>query len=68
MAKGADPYALAVVQGHLLKSKEMYVSLEKAYAGRSTQFLYSIQTEPAFDPFRSEPAFRDLMQKMGFTQ
>jgi len=65
---GDDPFNLAVVQAHLGTSKEMYASLEKAYAFRSTGLVYSIQTEPAFDRYRSEQAFRLLVQKMGFVQ
>jgi len=40
-----------------------YASLEKAYQQRSTEMLYWIQTEPAFDRLRSEPRFQDLLRK-----
>ena len=65
---GADPFDLAVIQAHLGKSKDMYDTLEKAYIVRSKNLLYSIQTEPAFDPYRSKPSFRDLTTRMGFKQ
>jgi len=35
----------------------MYDSLAKAYQQHSTNLLYWLETEPAFDRFRSEPRF-----------
>jgi len=63
---GDDPYNMAVVQAHLDESKEMYASLERAYTTRSNYLVYTIKTEPAFDRFRSEEPFRNLVQKIGF--
>jgi len=60
-----DPYILATVEARLGKTDAMYDSLAKAYEQRSTNLLYSIEGESAFDPFRSEPRFRDLMRTMG---
>jgi eukaryotic-like serine/threonine-protein kinase len=60
-----DPYDLATVEARLGKTGAMYDSLAKAYQQRSTSLLYAIDTEPAFDRFRSEPSFKDLMRTMG---
>jgi len=38
--------------------------LEKAYQSRSTSLLHMIM-QPAFDPYRSDPRFQDLMSKTG---
>jgi len=61
-----DPYDFAVVEAHLEKRDAMYESVAKAYQQRSTNLLYGIPTEPAFDPYRSEPRYTDLMRTMGF--
>jgi len=44
----------------------MYATLEKAYTLRSRNLLYSIQTEPAFDPYLYEHNFKELVHRMGF--
>ena len=63
-----DPFRLAIVQAHLGEPKDMYASLEKAYAVRSRELLYSITNEPALDRYRTEQRFRDLTDRMGFKQ
>jgi len=54
-----------MVQARLGDTDATYASLEKAYQQRSTEMLYWIQTEPAFDRLRSEPRFQDLLRKTG---
>ena len=67
-AAQGDPFGLAVVQAHLGEWQNAYATLEKAYTLRSRDLLHSIQTEPAFDPYRSEQNFQDLVHRMGFKQ
>ena len=43
----------------------MFASLGKAYQKRSTELLYWLQSEPAFDKFRSDDRFRDLTRRIG---
>jgi serine/threonine-protein kinase len=62
---GADPFDMAVIQSKLAKTDAMFGSLEKAYQKRSTNLLYWMQTEPAFDNFRADPRFRDLVRRIG---
>jgi eukaryotic-like serine/threonine-protein kinase len=62
---GTDPFDLAVIQSKLEETEAMFASLEKAYQKRSTQLLYWTQTEPAFDKFRADPRFRDLVRRIG---
>jgi len=60
-----DPYDLATVEARLAKNDAMYDFLGKAYLQRSTKLLYWMESEPAFDHFRSEPRFKALMRTMG---
>ena len=64
-SSGTDPFGTAMVQARLGDTDATYASLEKAYQQRSTEMLYWIQTEPAFDRLRSEPRFQDLLRKTG---
>jgi hypothetical protein len=55
---------MAVIQGKLGETDAMFASLEKAYQKRSMELLYWLQSEPAFDKFRSDARFRDLMRQI----
>jgi len=55
---------MAVVQSKLGETDAMFASLEKAYQKRSTELLYWLQSEPAFDKFRSDARFRDLAPRI----
>jgi tetratricopeptide (TPR) repeat protein len=61
---GTDPFDMAVIQSNLGETDAMFASLGKAYQKRSTELLYWMQSEPAFDKFRSDDRFRDLTQRI----
>ncbi len=65
---GADPFAMATVEARLGNEDAMYANLDKAFNQRSTEMLYWMQTNPAFDNFRSGIRFRDLLRRMGLTE
>ena len=44
--------------------EEALADLEKAYAERSL-IMVTLRAEPAFDPLRSDPRFKDLMHRVG---
>src|SRR5258708_35868942 len=62
---GTDPFDMAVIQSRLAETDAMFASLETAYHKRSTELLYWMQTEPAFDKFRADPRFRDRVRRIG---
>jgi tetratricopeptide (TPR) repeat protein len=53
-------YERSVLDAHLGARESMYSGLKAALKSRSTQLLYWEPSEPAFDPYRAEPQFRDL--------
>lgn len=63
-----DPFNFAVVEARLGESNEMFASLDKAYQQRSVELLYWVQTEPAFDRFRADSRFQDLVRHIGLVQ
>ena len=63
-----DPFNFAVVEARLGESNEMFASLDKAYQQRSVELLYWVQTQPAFDRFRADSRFQDLVRRIGLVQ
>jgi hypothetical protein len=53
-------YERSVMDAHLGARESMYSGLKLALRSRSTQMVYWEPTEPAFDPYRAEPKFREL--------
>ncbi len=58
------PSFFAQVYVALGQGKQGLAWLKKAYQERDP-YLTRIKVDPAFDPIRSEPAFRDLIQRLG---
>jgi TolB-like protein/DNA-binding winged helix-turn-helix (wHTH) protein len=63
-----DPFNFALVEARLGESNEMFASLDKAYQQRSVELHYWVQTEPAFDRFRADSRFQDLVRHIGLVQ
>jgi tetratricopeptide (TPR) repeat protein len=59
------PYGLAQVYAALGEKDRAISSLEVAYQERSNRMNY-LKVDPAFDPLRQEPRFKELMHKMNF--
>jgi uncharacterized protein HemY len=62
------PSAMAIAYSDLADNKQAFVWLEKAYEERDPWLGLTIQSEPAFDPLRSDPRFQSLLQRMNFPQ
>ncbi len=62
-----SPGELAILYGSLGEREQAFASLEKAYAAHDLQLQY-LGADPAFDPLRSDPRFRDLMRRIGLTR
>jgi TolB-like protein/DNA-binding winged helix-turn-helix (wHTH) protein len=62
-----DPTAWAFVNLALGDNKAALDWLEKAYAQRSNR-LTSLKVEPAYDPLRGDPRFKELTRRVGLAQ
>jgi serine/threonine protein kinase/tetratricopeptide (TPR) repeat protein len=63
-----DPYSFAPIYAHLGNNDQAFAWLGQAYKSHSQAMTLSLLTEPAFKSLRSDPRFRDLLQRMGRTQ
>jgi TolB-like protein/DNA-binding winged helix-turn-helix (wHTH) protein/tetratricopeptide (TPR) repeat protein len=54
----------AAIQVRLGDYDAAFAYLEKAYTNRNAYILY-LNTDPGWDPIRSDPRFRDLTRRMG---
>jgi tetratricopeptide (TPR) repeat protein len=57
-------YARAVIQAGLGDKAATLAELDRAYAGREHWLLW-LNNDPRFDLVRNEPAFRDLVRRVG---
>jgi len=59
-----NPYWFALIYAGLGDTNQTFEWLEKAYKERHF-FLIWLKVEPRFDPFRGDPRFNDLLQRIG---
>jgi hypothetical protein len=62
--RATDPAALAVPSLYALNKEQALAWLEKAYKQHSN-LMTTRKVEPAFDPLRSDPRFKDLQRRVG---
>jgi TolB-like protein/class 3 adenylate cyclase/Flp pilus assembly protein TadD len=60
------PYFMALIYVALGDRDQAFVWLNKALAERSAGLTF-LNTEPMFDPIRSDPRFQDLVSRVGLT-
>ena len=58
-----DPYFVAMVYASMKEHEAAFLWLDNAFAARST-FMVSLTSEPKWEPFRSDPRFEQLVQRM----
>ena len=63
----ADSYSLAVLYARVGDQNRTFQCLEKAFQEHSQDLTLWLLTEPAFDSFRTDPRFQDLLRRMGRT-
>jgi TolB-like protein/Flp pilus assembly protein TadD len=64
LAQGAPAAAIALIYGQLGDRDNAFRWLERAVEERSS-FLLFIKASPRVDPLRSDPRFRELLQRIG---
>jgi tetratricopeptide (TPR) repeat protein len=60
-----SPYALAIAYVGLNQFDQAMATLEQAYELRDIN-MYFVNSDPVFDPIRSDARFKALMRKMNF--
>jgi TolB-like protein/DNA-binding winged helix-turn-helix (wHTH) protein/Flp pilus assembly protein TadD len=60
------PYALALVHAGLGDADAAFESLNRAYAARDVHLMF-LTVDVKWDRYRSDPRFRDLLARCGFT-
>jgi len=60
-----SPISFAIIYIGLGESKNAIIWLEKAYENRTSNLIY-LNTDPIYDPLRSDPRFVEIVKKMGF--
>ena len=58
-------YLIAILYAALGQRHEALASLEEAYKTRAGQLIY-LKIDPRLDVLRSEPGFKNLLQRMKF--
>jgi TolB-like protein/DNA-binding winged helix-turn-helix (wHTH) protein len=60
------PFAMALVEAGLGERDAVFEWLDKAYAVRDVHLIY-LTVDPKWDPYRSDPRFKALLVRCGFT-
>ena len=63
-----DPVRVIPVYIALGEIERAFNLLERAYSVRSFILMYTIKSDPWFDPLRNDPRFEDLLRRMGLTE
>lgn len=69
---GTTPYSdvidFARIQTHLGNKEEAFLSLQKACDLRVPYLIWVLPGDPAFDPIRSDPRYRELLRCIGVSR
>jgi TolB-like protein/DNA-binding winged helix-turn-helix (wHTH) protein/Tfp pilus assembly protein PilF len=61
------PYAIALVSEGLGEADAAFAALARAYDARDIHLIF-LTVDPRWDPYRSDPRFRALVARCGFTR
>lgn len=63
---GSQSYYLAMIYAQMGEINDAFQWLEKAYNNHEVE-MYWLKVEPPFEPLRSDPRFKELLDKVGFS-
>jgi TolB-like protein/DNA-binding winged helix-turn-helix (wHTH) protein/tetratricopeptide (TPR) repeat protein len=64
--KPGEPYDLAALYARAGDREHAFVWLDKAFRAHSQALIYWLRTDPAFDSFRSDAKYEELVRRIGF--
>jgi tetratricopeptide (TPR) repeat protein len=64
--KPDEPYDLAALYARVGDREHAFVWLDKAFRAHSQALIYWLRTDPAFDSFRSDAKYEELVRRIGF--
>jgi TolB-like protein len=64
----SDVIEFASIQTHLGKKQEAFLSLQKACESHVPYLIWVLPGDPAFDPIRSDPRYRELLRCVHVSQ
>ena len=64
--KPGEPYDLAALYARVGDREHAFVWLDKAFRAHSQALIYWLRTDPAFDSFRSDAKYEELVRRIGF--
>jgi TolB-like protein len=64
---GSPSFYLAMIYAKMGEVDTAFKWLEKAYRDREVE-MYWLKVEPPFEPLRSDPRFKELLDKVGFSE
>jgi TolB-like protein/DNA-binding winged helix-turn-helix (wHTH) protein len=64
--KPGEPYDLAALSARVGDREHAFVWLDKAFRAHSQALIYWLRTDPAFDSFRSDAKYEELVRRIGF--
>jgi hypothetical protein len=65
-AAGSPSFYLAMIYSQMEEIDSAFEALEKSFSDHEVE-MYMLKVEPPFEPIRNDPRFKDLLDKVGFS-